>query len=157
MTKSLVNTNAKFGTLPVFFTALSTIPGAILFLRFGWAIGQVGFSGVIGIIIPGHPDWKKGKIKINALYPKESMEEKRKQLLGLIKTGRLPISPSNITMISYEEGTRKKVITKYSADADLTLTGFTSEIPANIDEFPEGYESMGNILFVGANRAKAIN
>ncbi|HKL31912.1 MAG TPA: hypothetical protein VJ919_05230, partial [Tangfeifania sp.] len=54
MAKSLVNTNAKFGTMPVFFTALSTILGAILFLRFGWAVGQVGFIGVIGIIVLGH-------------------------------------------------------------------------------------------------------
>ncbi|NQU52271.1 MAG: amino acid permease, partial [Bacteroidetes bacterium] len=54
MAKSLVNTNAKFGTMPVFLTALSTILGAILFLRFGWAVGQVGFLGVIGIIILGH-------------------------------------------------------------------------------------------------------
>ena len=54
MAKSLVNTNAKFGTLPVFLTALSTILGAILFLRFGWAVGQVGFYGVIGIIVLGH-------------------------------------------------------------------------------------------------------
>nr|WP_218917959.1 amino acid permease [Draconibacterium orientale] len=54
MAKSLVNTNAKFGTLPVFLTALSTILGAILFLRFGWAVGQVGFIGVIGIVALGH-------------------------------------------------------------------------------------------------------
>lgn len=43
-----------FGTLPVFLTTISTILGAILFLRFGWAVGQVGFWGVIGIIILGH-------------------------------------------------------------------------------------------------------
>ena len=54
MAKSLINTNAKFGTMPVFLTALSTILGAILFLRFGWAVGQVGFWGAIGIIILGH-------------------------------------------------------------------------------------------------------
>ena len=54
MAKSLVNTNAKFGTMPVFLTALSTILGAILFLRFGWAVGQVGFIGVIGIVALGH-------------------------------------------------------------------------------------------------------
>ncbi len=112
---------------------------------------------LLGYIILGHPDWKRGKIKIFALYPKESMEEKRKQLLELIKTGRLPISPSNVTMISYEEGNRKKVIAKYSADADLTLTGFTSDMLANIEDFSEGFENLGNVLFVGANRAKAIN
>ena len=53
MAKSLVNTNAKFGTMPVFLTALSTILGAILFLRLGWAVGHVGFFGVLGIIFLG--------------------------------------------------------------------------------------------------------
>lgn len=44
----------KFGTAPVFFTAISTILGAILFLRFGFAVGTVGFWGVIFIILLGH-------------------------------------------------------------------------------------------------------
>ena len=35
-----------FGTAPVFFTAISTILGAILFLRFGYAVGTLGFYGV---------------------------------------------------------------------------------------------------------------
>ena len=43
-----------FGTAPVFFTAISTILGAILFLRFGWAVGTSGFWGVILIILLGH-------------------------------------------------------------------------------------------------------
>lgn len=43
-----------FGTAPVFFTAISTILGAILFLRFGYAVGTIGFWGVIGIIFLGH-------------------------------------------------------------------------------------------------------
>lgn len=54
MKKGLVNNNAKFGTIPVFLTALSTILGAILFLRFGWAVGQVGLLATFGIIIMGH-------------------------------------------------------------------------------------------------------
>ncbi len=54
MNKGLVNKNAKFGTIPVFLTALSTILGAILFLRFGWAVGQVGLLATFGIIIIGH-------------------------------------------------------------------------------------------------------
>jgi amino acid transporter len=112
---------------------------------------------LLGYIILGHPDWKKGKIKIFALYPKKSMEEKRKQLLELIKTGRLPISPANVTMVSFEEGHRKEVISRYSADADLILIGFTAEMLENTDEFTEGWETLGNILFVNANRAKAIN
>ncbi len=43
-----------FGTAPVFFTAIATILGAILFLRFGWAVGNLGFWGVILIIAIGH-------------------------------------------------------------------------------------------------------
>lgn len=112
---------------------------------------------LLGYIILGHPDWKKGHIKIFALYPEEYMEEKRKQLLELIKTGRLPISPSNISMVPFETQNRKEVIMKYSADADLTLIGFTSEMLTNIEELSEGYQDLGNILFVSSNRAKAIN
>ena len=47
-------TSGKFGTAPVFLTAISTILGAILFLRFGYAVGTVGFWGVILIILLGH-------------------------------------------------------------------------------------------------------
>jgi amino acid transporter len=43
-----------FGTAPVFFTAISTILGAILFLRFGYAVGTLGFWGVVLLIIMGH-------------------------------------------------------------------------------------------------------
>ena len=46
--------NRKFGTAPVFFTAISTILGAILFLRFGFAVGTVGFWGAMLIILLGH-------------------------------------------------------------------------------------------------------
>ncbi len=47
-------TTSKFGTLPVFITTISTILGAILFLRFGYAVGHQGFLGAIGIILLGH-------------------------------------------------------------------------------------------------------
>ena len=45
---------ASFGTLPVFMTAISTILGAVLFLRFGYAVGHQGFIGAVGIILLGH-------------------------------------------------------------------------------------------------------
>lgn len=44
----------QFGTGPVFFTAISTILGAIMFLRFGFAVGAVGLIGTIAIILIGH-------------------------------------------------------------------------------------------------------
>jgi len=51
---SMHRTTAQFGTLPVFMTTISTILGAILFLRFGYAVGHLGFIGVIGLILLGH-------------------------------------------------------------------------------------------------------
>ncbi|MEO1052151.1 MAG: amino acid permease [Bacteroidota bacterium] len=51
---SVAKAKANFGTAPVFFTAISTILGAIMFLRFGYAVGNLGFLGTIGIIVFGH-------------------------------------------------------------------------------------------------------
>lgn len=48
------SSKASFGTIPVFMTTLSTILGAILFLRFGYAVGNVGLLGTLGIIALGH-------------------------------------------------------------------------------------------------------
>ncbi len=42
------------GTLPVFMTAISTILGAILFLRFGYAVSHVGLLNTLLIIVIGH-------------------------------------------------------------------------------------------------------
>jgi amino acid transporter len=44
----------SFGTTAVYFTAIATILGAILFLRFGYAVGTLGFWGVIGVVLLGH-------------------------------------------------------------------------------------------------------
>ncbi|MDD4190219.1 MAG: amino acid permease [Mangrovibacterium sp.] len=48
------NTKKSFGTAPVFFTAISTILGAILFLRFGFGVGVLGFWGILLLIFVGH-------------------------------------------------------------------------------------------------------
>ena len=43
-----------FGTAPVFLASVSTILGAILFLRFGYAVAHVGLWGSLMIILLGH-------------------------------------------------------------------------------------------------------
>ena len=43
-----------FGTAPVFLASISTILGAILFLRVGYAVAHVGLAGTLGIIFLGH-------------------------------------------------------------------------------------------------------
>ncbi|MEC8739005.1 MAG: amino acid permease, partial [Bacteroidota bacterium] len=49
-----LNNKGKFGTAPVFLTAISTILGAIMFLRFGYAVGAVGILGTMLIVVIGH-------------------------------------------------------------------------------------------------------
>lgn len=44
----------SFGTAPVFLTSICTILGAILFLRFGYAVAHVGLWGSLAIIALAH-------------------------------------------------------------------------------------------------------
>lgn len=48
------NSKPQFGTPQVFLTSICTILGAILFLRFDYAVGHVGFWGTLGIVFIGH-------------------------------------------------------------------------------------------------------
>ncbi|CAN5567568.1 Na-K-Cl cotransporter [soil metagenome] len=48
------NKRNRLGTAPVFLTAISTILGAIMFLRFGYAVGHVGMLGTLAIVLIGH-------------------------------------------------------------------------------------------------------
>jgi len=43
-----------FGTAPVFLASISTILGAVMFLRFGYAVGHTGLLGAVVIILLGH-------------------------------------------------------------------------------------------------------
>ncbi len=54
MALNFQSTTRRFGTGPVFITAISTILGAILFLRFGFAVGTIGFMGSLLLVILGH-------------------------------------------------------------------------------------------------------
>ncbi|MDR2918990.1 MAG: amino acid permease [Tannerella sp.] len=55
MTQDKFTTHQKsLGTSAVFFTSISTVLGAVLFLRFGMAVGNVGLLGTLLIVIMGH-------------------------------------------------------------------------------------------------------
>lgn len=43
-----------FGTAPVFLASISTILGAVMFLRFGYAVGHQGLAGALMLIVLGH-------------------------------------------------------------------------------------------------------
>jgi len=112
---------------------------------------------LLGYIVLGHPEWKRGFIKIFAIVPHAKMEEQRNRLIRLIKQGRIPISQSNVEMIPLDEGeNRKEIISRFSVDADLTVIGFKTEmLKGGIDLF-DGYGDLGNILFVSSNQHKSI-
>jgi amino acid transporter len=113
---------------------------------------------LLSYIILGHPDWRGGKIKIFATFPKEVMAVEEANLINLTASGRLPISANNIHVLPLDHNkSSKDLINEYSDDADLTLIGFHEgalkiENPA---ELFSGY-TIGNILFVNTLKSKFI-
>ncbi|MRT91517.1 amino acid permease [Ancylomarina sp. 16SWW S1-10-2] len=106
---------------------------------------------LLAYIIQGHPDWKKGLIKIFAMYPEKDLEEEQDKLLSLIRSGQLPISSSNIELIGIDHTDKKKEIMNKSMDADLTILGFNREdIDRDKLDMFTGFDDMGNILFVSS-------
>jgi amino acid transporter len=109
---------------------------------------------LLGYIILGHPEWKGGEIKLFAIFPEEELEERRKGLLSLASSGRLPISAKNIDLIPQKQGVRKRVIiNEKSKDADLTVVGFLGEMLRHekLSLF-EGYDEVGNVLWVNTTK-----
>lgn len=113
---------------------------------------------LLGYIILGHNEWRKGSIKIFALFPKEELNEQSDNLNKLIESGRLPISQNNIQLVSKDENTdNTTIINKMSKDADLTLLGFRSElIKHHKTEMFKGYDDLGDVLFVNSRTRKTI-
>ena len=72
-----------------------------------------------------HPKNWDAKIKFPILNGKD--KSKFAETIKLLPF--LPIGPSNVSMVPFESENRKSVIKKYSTDADLTLIGFTTEMP----------------------------
>lgn len=116
---------------------------------------------LMAYVVLGHPDWKRGLIKIFVLTSPENRQKRWIELAKRVKTGRLPISLKNIELVNDTDQTdRKAIISQYSADADLTIIGFNNyELADQVGHFNvfQGYENMGNILFVSSNSQKVIS
>lgn len=113
---------------------------------------------LLAYILLGHPEWKRGIIKIFAIYNKTELEEKQEKLVSLIRSGRLPISLNNVQIIPAEKDTNvKHIILENSMESDLTIVGFRHEMVKHkgIEHFT-GFEDMGNILFVSSQKEKPI-
>ena len=114
---------------------------------------------LLSYIILGHKDWKNGQIKIFATFPKESLKQEQENLIQLTSSGRLPISANNIRVIPLDNGKSKlDLINENSDDADLTLIGFNEGMikSQKNNELFEGFDNIGNILFVDTMTSKFI-
>lgn len=114
---------------------------------------------LLGYIIMGHPDWANCEISINAIVRKNQLEEQKNYLLGLTTSGRIPISSKNINIIIQEEDRNyKEIVCERSTEADLILLGFRGEtIKRRGAEMFDGFDGLGNILFVHAATEKEIS
>jgi amino acid transporter len=113
---------------------------------------------LMSYIIMGHPEWEKAEIKIFAIFPEVSMAEKKADLLELTQSGRLPIQANNIKVIPQsDDKNHKEIISENSKFADLTIIGFRLEAIKQLGaEIFDGYDDMGNILFVNAQSEQEI-
>ncbi len=114
---------------------------------------------LIAYILLGHPEWKYGVIKIFAIFPHIDIEKQKQKINELIKTGRLPISSKNVTVISNDEGkSNAEIISENSMDADLTIVGFLKDdIEKNDVLLFNQYPDIGNVLFVNSTKEKEIS
>jgi hypothetical protein len=105
-------------------------------------------------ILLGHPDWKGGVIKIFSVLPAGHLDEERERLSRLIRTGRLPISATNVEVIPQEQGaSRRAAVNERSRDADLVILGFRGETVRRSGTEPfTGYDGVGNVLFVNTRK-----
>ena len=51
MASRLENNSLQLGTMPVFLTSIATILGAILFLRFGYAVAHISLLGTLALVV----------------------------------------------------------------------------------------------------------
>lgn len=113
---------------------------------------------LLAYIIMGHQEWRDAQIKIFAVYPEETIEEERHRLFLLIQAGQLPISPNNIEFIVRDhDSNTHSIVNEKSQDADLTIVGFRTEsVNRKGKVIFEGYDNIGNILFVNTSSQKEI-
>lgn len=119
---------------------------------------NTNFMILLGYIILSHPDWKKSHIKIFITSTKGREEELKKELQERIIAGRLPITLTNIEIVTVAEGrSLGDVVGEHSSDAGLTMIGFHEEIIKHDPvKYFTGFDGIGDILFVNSKEEKDI-
>jgi len=119
---------------------------------------NINLMVLLSYIIMGHPNWKHSTIKIFNLYTEKDGAESKKQLIEVVKNGRLPISMKNIEFIEMNEDTRPRdIINEKSSKAGLTMIGFLNEqLKHEGEDTFLGYNGIGETLFVNARQEKPL-
>jgi amino acid transporter len=114
---------------------------------------------LLSFIIQGHPSWRKSDISIFDVCKKDQEEETRKNLEELVQAGRLPITSKNIQVITERPNVNARaIISGRSAHAGLVIIGFRSEMLKHEgSKLFDGFEKLGNILFVNSHSQKEID
>jgi len=114
---------------------------------------------LLSFIIQGHPAWRKSQITIYDVCSQAQEEETRRNLEELVKTGRLPITSKNIQVLANENNVDPRTMIKeHSAHAGLCIIGFhAGMLKKHETRAFDGYEELGNILFVHAHSQKEID
>ncbi|KAA3604064.1 MAG: amino acid permease [Calditrichaeota bacterium] len=113
---------------------------------------------LLSFIILGHPEWKRGDIKIFDVCKESEVQEVQRQMDELLLSGRLPITNHNIEIITHKEDTSvKTIINEYSVNAGLTIIGFREKSLKHLGKkMFEGYEELGSMLFINSHSKKVI-
>jgi len=121
--------------------------------------GNANLMILLAYILLGHPDWEDAEIRIFAAYPKEEVDERRKQLLDMIVSGRLPISPKNLRVIPTDAKVDfHHLVESRSADADLVILGLTADrLGEKGTELLLRHPDLKDVLFVSARQRILID
>jgi hypothetical protein len=112
---------------------------------------------LLAYVIVGHSDWKDADIKLMAVYPDADIELERERLIELIKSGRLPISATNVELIAQRGKSMKQIINEKSKTADLTMIGLNDkQVKEEGEAIFKGYDDISDILFVNSHNQKII-
>ncbi len=107
---------------------------------------------LLSYILLGHPDWNEAEIRVFAALPADQVEEQREIFRQLIEERRLPISEKNIRFLSVNDVTGfRRLVSRLSADADLTVIGFDLEgLKERKEEVFTNHPTLKDVLFVHA-------
>ncbi|WP_338767734.1 amino acid permease [Bernardetia sp. ABR2-2B] len=112
---------------------------------------------LLAYVIVGHRDWKDADIKLMAVYQDADIETERERLIELIKSGRLPISATNVELIAQRGKSMKEIINEKSKSADLTMIGLNDkQVKEEGENVFKGYDTISDILFVNSHNQKII-